>query len=199
VSPRLALAAFAAALLALALPARALALSFPTAPALPSLPGVTLNAGAQTTNATMNNFSVTEGLLEGGGWNVTVAGQSGSGKSAVFAQYCPSAKCGSDSEGYVGGGQTLPANSLTLNTSGASMSGGGTTAPAFQCTSSCNVDSATAVKIVSKASGGLGLETWTSSGFTGSSLALSTSSQLRVLPTGEQYRVNIIWTLATGP
>jgi hypothetical protein len=194
------LAACAVALLALGLPAQARAFKFGTAPALPALPGVTLNAGAQTTHATMNNFSVEEGLFETGGWNVTVAGQSGAGKSAVFAQYCPNAKCGSDSEGYVTGGLTLPANSLTLNTSGASWTGGSGPTPAFQCSSPCNVDSATAVKIVSTAAGGLGVATtWTTTGFSSTSLTLSTSSQLRVPPASEVYRVNIVWTLASGP
>jgi hypothetical protein len=200
VSGRLRLAACAVALTALGLPAQARALKFPTPPALPALPGVTLNAGAQATHATMNNFSVEEAVLETGGWNVTVAGQSGAGKSAVFAQYCPSAKCGSDSEGYVTGGLALPANSLTLNTTGASWTGGAGPTPAFQCSSPCNVDSATAVKITSTAAGGLGTpNTWTTTGFTSTSLTLSTSSQLRVLPASEVYRVNILWTLATGP
>jgi hypothetical protein len=183
--------------LALASPAVA-APKFGTAPALPSLPTVALNAGAQTTNATMNNFSVEVGVLETGGWNVTVAGQSGTGKSAVFAQYCPNTTCGSDPKGYVGGGQTLPANSLTLNTTGASWTGG-TPTPAFQCSSSCNVDSATAVKIVSTAAGGIGLTTWTTTGFSSTSLALGTPSTLRVLPASEVYRVNVVWTLSTGP
>jgi hypothetical protein len=192
--------ACAVTLLALGLPAQARALKFVTAPALPTLPGVTLNAGAQTTHATMNNFSVEELVLDTAGWNITVAGQSGAGKSAVFAQYCPSAKCGSDSEGYVTGGFTLPANSLTLNTTGASWTGGSGPTPAFQCSSPCNVDSASAVKITSTAAGGLGtLSTWTTTGFSSSSLSLATSSQLRVLPAGEVYRVNVLWTLSTGP
>jgi hypothetical protein len=200
VSTRVRPAACAAALLALGLPAQAQALKFPTAPALPALPTVTLNAGAQTTHATMNNFSVEEALLETGGWNVTVAGQSGGGNSAVFAQYCPNATCGSDVKGYVAGGQKLPANSLTLNTTGASWTGGSGPTPAFQCSSSCNVDSASAVKITSTAAGGLGtLNTWTTTGFSATSLSLATSSQLRVLPASEIYRVNIIWTLSTGP
>jgi hypothetical protein len=193
------LAVYAAALLAMGLPAQARALKFPTPPALPALPALTLNGGAQTPHATMNNFSVEEGLLETSGWNVTVAGQSGSGKSAVFAQYCPSAKCGSDPEGYVSSGLTFPANSLTLNTTGASWTGGSGPAPAFQCSVACNVDSPTAVKIVSTASGGTGLTTWTTTGFSASSIALATTSQLMVLPSGEVYRVNIMWTLSSGP
>lgn len=195
----LALASTAAALaLALASPAVA-APKFGTAPALPSLPTVALNASAQTTNATMNNFSVEEGVLEGGGWNVTVAGQSGEKKSPVFARYCPGAKCGSDSEGYVAGGATLAANSLTLNTTGASFTGASGTAPTFLCSSGCSVDSASAAKIASKAEGGVGVTTWTTTGFSAMSLALSTPSTLRVLPVGEVYRVNVLWTLNTGP
>jgi hypothetical protein len=189
-------------LLALAVPAAAwgASLEFVTAPKLPTLPAVTLNAQAQTVTTTMNSFSVSDTRLTKSGWNVTVNGQSGTGKSAVFAQYCPSAKCGSDSEGYVGGGQTLPAKSLTLNTTGASWTGGAGPTPAFQCSSSCNVDSASAVKITSTAAGGLGTpNTWTTTGFSATSLSLATSSQLRVLPASEVYRVNIIWTLSTGP
>jgi hypothetical protein len=194
----LALATLTAALsFVLAAPASA-APKFGTAPALPSLPAVTLNGGAQTANATMSNFTVEEGI-ESGGWNVTVAGQSGTKKSAVFARYCPKAKCGSDSEGYVAGGATLPGNSLTLNTTGASFTGGVGTAPAFQCSSACNVDSASAVKIASKATGGFGGSTWKTSGFSATSLALSTPSTMRVLPAEEVYRVNVVWTLSTGP
>jgi hypothetical protein len=196
---RLAACAALLAVLALGLPARARAFNFGIAPALPTLPTVTLNATAQTTNATMNNFSVEEGALEGGGWNVTVNGQTGTGNSAVFAQYCPNTTCGSDSKGYVGGGRTLPANSLTLNTTGASWTGGGGATPAFQCSSPCNVDGASAVKIVSTASGGVGLTTWKTTGFTSTSLALATATTLRILPASEVYRVNIVWTLASGP
>jgi hypothetical protein len=194
----LALAGTTAAL-SLALAARASAVpKFGTAPALPSLPALTLNGGAQTANATMSNFSVTE-AAESGGWNITVAGQSGSGKSAVFARYCPKATCGSDKEGYVAGGATLPANSLTLNSSGASFTGGAGTAPAFQCSSACNADSASAVKIVSKAIGGFGGSTWKTSGFSATSLTLATPSTLNALPAGEVYRANVLWTLSTGP
>jgi len=176
-------------------------LSFSTAPALPTLGAVTLTGAAQTTNSTMTNVGVADATGSGSGWNVTVEGQSGTGKSAVFAQYCPKAKCGSESEGYIGAGATLPANSLTLNSTGASFAAqGGTTgtAPTLQCSSACNVDHASAVKVASAAvSAGMG--TWLTSGFSGTSLALSTPSTLKVLPTEEVYRVNLLWTLGTGP
>ena len=180
-------------------PARA-APTFGTPPALPTLPTITLNARAQTTTATMTNFSVKQGSFEASGWNVTVAGQSGAGKSAVFAQYCPEAGgCGAHAIGYVPAGRTLPANSLTLNTTGASFSGGSGGAPTFLCSSPCNVDSASAVKIASDANGSSFGNTWTTTGFSPTSLTLTTASTLRILPAREVYRVNILWTLSSGP
>jgi len=176
-------------------------LSFSTTPALPTLNSITLNGSAQTTNTTMTNFGAADATGSGSGWNITVAGQSGASKSAVFKQYCPTATCGPDPEGYVAGGATLPANSLTLNSTGASFSAqSGTTgtAPTLQCASACNVDSATAVKIASAAVGA-GMGTWLTTGFSSSSLPLSTPSTLKALSNGEVYRVNLLWTLGTGP
>jgi hypothetical protein len=174
-------------------------LKFGVAPALPALPTVTLNATAQTIHATMASFSVTDTRGTKSGWNVTVAGQSGSGKSAVFAQYCPKAKCGTDPEGYVAAGKTLAAKSLSLNSTAAKFSGGTGAAPTLLCSSNCAVDAASAVKIASAATGGAGESTWTASGFTATSLSLSVPSTTRALPIEEIYRVNVLWTLATGP
>lgn len=176
-------------------------LAFSTTPAMPTLTGVTITGAAQTTNSTMTNFGIVDATGSGAGWNTTVAGQAGTGKSAVFKQYCPTATCGSDTEGYVSAGTTLPANSLTLNSTGASFSaqGGSTgTAPTLQCSSACNVDSATAVKIASAATSA-GMGTWLTSGFSSTSLALATPSTLKALSNGEVYRVNLLWTLSTGP
>jgi hypothetical protein len=176
-------------------------LSFSTAPAMPTLPSVTLNGGSQTTNEKMTNFGAADATGSGSGWNVTVNGQSGTGKSAVFAQYCNAAKCGSENEGYVPSGATLPANSLTLNSTGGSFSaqsGSTGTPPTLQCSGACNVDSATAVKIASAAVNA-GMGTWLTTGFSATSLALATPSTLKVLPEKEVYRVNLLWTLSTGP
>ena len=176
-------------------------LSFSTLPALPTLSSITLNGAAQTTNSTMTNFGVADATGSGSGWNTTVAGQAGSEKSAVFAQYCPTATCGGDSKGYVPSGATLAANSLTLNSTGASFaaqSGTTGTAPTLQCASACNVDSASAVKIASAAASA-GMGTWLTTGFTATSLALSTPSTLKALSNGEVYRANLLWTLSTGP
>ena len=174
-------------------------LKFGTVPALPTLTTVTLNAQALTVNSTMTNFAVSDTRGTKLGWNLTVKGQSGEKKSAVFAQYCPKAKCGATAEGYVAGGAKLVANSLTLNSTGAKFSGGTGSAPTLQCATACNLDSASAVKIVSAATGGAGESTWTTSGFSATSLALSVPTTLKVPPSEEVYRVNILWTLASGP
>jgi hypothetical protein len=173
-------------------------LKFGTAPVLPTLPAVTINARSQTPHATMTNFSVSNTLTTKSGWNITVAGQSGTGKSAVFAQYCQKAKCGSESEGYATAGKTLAANSLTLNSAGAQFTGGTGTAPTLQCSTACNIDSASPVKIASAATGA-GEGTWTTTGFSSASLTLNITTTLKTLPSEEVYRVNILWTLATGP
>jgi hypothetical protein len=176
-------------------------LSFSTAPAMPVLSGVTLKGEAQTTHTEMTNFGVADATGSGSGWNVTVAGQSGSEKSAVFAQYCPNTTCGSDSKGYVGGGATLPANSLTLNSTGASFKaeGGSTgTGPELKCSSACNVDSASAVKVAAAAASA-GMGTFKTTGWSATSLSLATPSTLKALSNEEVYRVNLLWTLGTGP
>jgi hypothetical protein len=179
-------------------PARAGSLTFATAPALPTIPAITLNAHSQTTFATMANFAVSDTTGGGAGWNVTVAGNAGTGMSAVFKQYCPIAGgCGADPFGYVTAGRALPANSLTLNSTGASFTGSGT-APTMKCNAKCNVDSAAAVKVASAAAGA-GAGTWTSTGFSATSLTLSTPTTLRTLLASEVYRVNVVWTLNTGP
>jgi hypothetical protein len=194
---------FGAALIALA-PASPGPVQFGVStPNIATLPSVTLNGQSQTVTAAMANFEVDDatGTSQGSsasGWNLTVSGDSGTGKSAVFKRYCPNATCGSDTgPGYITGGATLPANSLTLVSTGASFSGGSGTAPAFQCGGSCNIDAAAATKIVSATTGGGGL--WTSSGFAANSLRLSAATTLRSLPASEIYRVDLLWTLNTGP
>jgi hypothetical protein len=177
-----------------------LELKFATAPALPSLPTITLNASAQTPTTAMTNFAVEDTRLTKSGWNVTVEGQSGAGRSPVFAQYCPKAKCGAEAEGYIPSGRTLVADSLTLNSIGAKFTGGLGTAPTLQCATGCALDSTTPVKIASDATGPLAGEgTWTTSGFASTSLALAVPTTLRALPSEEIYRANVLWTLSTGP
>ena len=177
-------------------------LSFTSAPDVPTLTAVTLNGTAQTTNSTMNNFTVQDGTGSAAGWNTTVNGDASGGKSVVFKQYCPNATCGTDTgPGYVPSGFTLPANSLTLNSTGASFSaqsGSTGSAPTLQCNSACNVDSASAVKIASAATSA-GMGTWATTGWSGTSLALATPSTLKTLQTNEVYRVDLVWTLSSGP
>jgi hypothetical protein len=177
-----------------------LELRFVTPPSLPTLPTLTLNARTQTISTAMTSFSVEDVRLTKAGWNLTAQGQSGTGRSPVFAPYCPKAKCGVVAEGYVPEGQSMAAESLTLNSTGASLAGGLLTAPTFQCSSGCALDSPTPVKIASEATGLLAGEgVWTASGFSPTSLALSAPATLRVLPNEEVYRANILWTLSTGP
>ena len=174
-------------------------LTFVIAPDVPNLPNLTLNGQAQTLNAQMANFSMSDATGNGSGWNTSVIGDTAGGKSPIFKQYCPNATCGSDSgPGYISGGATLPADSLKLNTTGASWTGGSGTTPAFQCSAGCSVDAGSATRIVSAAAAG-GLGPWSASGFSGTSLALSTPSTTRALPASEVYRADVVWSLNSGP
>lgn len=173
--------------------------AFTTAPNVPNFATVTLNGQAQTPNATMANWGVSQTTI-GTGWNVTVQGDTSAGKSAVFKVFCPNATCGTDSgPGYVTGGSTLPADSLKLNSTGASFTGGIGTLPTHSCNAGCNVDSGTAVKVAS-ASTAVFLTTWTTSSYSATSLALTLPTTIRApLQTGEIYHLDLIWTLNTGP
>jgi hypothetical protein len=180
------------------------ALIFNPAPTLPALGTVTLNGQSQTKTAQMNNFGVNDTTTSPSGWNVTVAGDATGSNSAVFKQYCNSGSaCNGGSHppnSYVSGGFTLPANSLTLNSTSASFTGGTGSAPTFQCGGgSCAIDSATPTKIASAANGSAGTGLWSTTGFTSSSVRLSTATTLRALPASEIYRVNEVWSLNSGP
>lgn len=173
-------------------------LSFSTAPAMPALSAVTLNGSAQITHTEMTNFAVKDATGSGSGWRVTVNGLAGGGNSAVFKQYCPEAKCATDSgPGYISSGHELPAKSLTLNSTGAKFNPSAE-APTFTCGSGCFVDSGSAEKIVSAAEkNGMGI--FTTEAWGANSLALATPASLSLLLEKEVYRVNLVWTLLSGP
>jgi hypothetical protein len=177
--------------------------AFDPAPALPALGTITLNGQAQAKTAQMSNFGVNDTTASPAGWNVTVAGDGTGSNKAVFTQYCNNgaSACGSDpANSYVAGGRNLAANSLSLNSTGASWTGGSGSAPTFPCGGgSCPIDSATPTKIASAANGSAGTGLWTTTGFSSSSVSLAAPSTLRVLPTNEIYRLNVVWTLNSGP
>jgi hypothetical protein len=175
------------------------ALAFDATPDTGTMPSVTLNGQAQTTTAQMSDFGVVDTTGSGSGWNVTVVGDGSAGKSAVFKQYCTQAGgCSGDAFGYVAGGRTLPAASLKLSSTGASFSGANGTAPTLQCSAPCSVDAGATTNIASAAAGA-GLGPWRTAGFGTSSLSLSTATTLRALPTNEVYRVDLLWSLNSGP
>jgi hypothetical protein len=179
-------------------------LAFTTAPDVPNLPALTLNGQAQTLNGTMNAFGVDDATGSGSGWNVTVSGDNTGGKSAVFKQYCTQAGgCGGDPFGYVTSGLTLAANTVTLNSTSAGFTAqNGTTGtpPSHQCASGCFVDAlpASPVKIISAASGA-GMGTYATNGWTSTSVAGLAPSTVSALPANEVYRVDLLWTLGSGP
>jgi hypothetical protein len=176
------------------------ALSFLTAPDVPNFSsGLTLNGQAQTLNAQMGNFSVIDATGTGSGWNVTVNGDSSAGKSPVFKEYCTVVACGT--VGYVSGGSTLAADSLTLDSTGAGFSllnGTTGTAPTHQCASTCNLDHSSAVKVISAAANA-GMGTFLTTLYGSSSIGLAAPTTVKTLAANEVYRLDLVWTLGTGP
>jgi hypothetical protein len=179
-------------------------LAFTTVPDAAAFPALTLNGQAQTLNAQMGNFGVNDATGSGSGWNVTVAGDNTGGKSAVFKQYCTNAGgCGAHPLGYVTSGYTLAQDSITLNSTGAGFSAqNGTTgvAPTHQCNLGCFVDAAPAspVKVVSAASGA-GMGSYLTTSYSATSLAAAAPSTVQALLANEVYRIDLLWTLGTGP
>lgn len=188
------------------------ALNLSTPPAVPPLPGLTLNGSAQTLNAQMPNWTAADATGTGSGWNLNVVGDSSAGKSAVFKEYCTDGTVTNNCSTAVGGGAgpgyvttapaTLAANSLKLSSTSATMvaSGGSSgTAPTHSCSTACNTDSATSVKVASAALNA-GMGTWTGGAYSATSIALSAPTTIKAIGTGNKvYRVDLIWTLSTGP
>jgi hypothetical protein len=182
-------------------------LSFGTAPDVPSFPALTLNGQAQTLNAGMASFSIVDASGSGSGWSVTSNGDATGSRSAVFKQYCSNggSTCGSDpANSYVTGGATLAADSLTLSSTGASFTaqnGTSGTAPAHQSSSACALDvtGASPTKIVSAAVGA-GMGTYQANSYNATtSLAVSAPTTVKALPVNEIYRLDLLWSLNTGP
>lgn len=183
--------------------AGSLEFSAATAPDVPNFAGLTLDGSAQTLNQTMNSWEVEDSTGSGSGWNVNVQGD-GTG-SAIFKEYCLTAAtdpCLTNGVGYVTTGESLAANSLTLDSTSADFTAqGGTTgtAPTHSCGTTCNVDSAGAV-IVASAAADAGMGTYQASLYTGTSLAVSAPTTVKALSDDEAvYRVDLTWTLASGP
>jgi hypothetical protein len=179
-------------------------LGFGNPPEVPGVPSLDQSGHAQTLSARMANFSVSDATGTGLGWSITVNGDDRRGKSPVLKQYCPRTACGIDpGPGYVVDGFALPRDSLTLNSSGAGFDRqDGTTGapPTHQCDSGCFLDarSDSPSKLMTAASGA-GMGTFQTANFSSSSLALVRPSTVRALPASEVYRVDLAWSLNTGP
>jgi len=187
-------------------------LSFTTAPDVPTMPGLTLNGQAQTLNATMNAWEASDATGSGAGWNVNVLGDSGTGKSAVFKEYCTdgtatngcdTAVSGAAGPGYVTTSpKTLSAGSLSLSSTGAgftAVDGTTGTPPTHSCSSACTLDGGSAV-VVASAATNAGMGTYQAASYSATSVALAAPTTVKAIGTGNKaYRVDLVWTLASGP
>lgn len=166
------------------------ALTLTSAPDYPNLGTLTLNGQAQTLTAQMGNFTVADATGSGAGWNVSVVGDTAGGKSPVFKQW----------NGTTYGSASLPANSLTLSSTGASFSAlNGTTgtAPTHSCGSGCFVDAASPVKLASAAVNA-GMGTYATTGYGASSLSLAAPTTVKAIGS-DVYRVDLVTSVNSGP
>jgi len=148
----------------------------------------------------MTNFGVVDATGAGAGWNVTVRARRAVQERGVPG-LLPEGEMRRRSRRLCDRGRNAPADSLNLFSTGAALSGqnGSTgTAPTLQCAAGCPIDSA-AAETIAIAAKGAGMGTWLTGGFTPASLQLSTPASLKLLPNEEVYRVNVLWTLSTGP
>lgn len=157
-------------------------LSSPTV-AVGNFGAITLNGAAQTSNATMDAFSVTDGRGTGGGWNVTV-------QATRFAEYDAAANAGVGA--YVVSGKMLPTSSLTMAAPTVAANGTTSAAPAIT-TGPYTLDGAGAVKIAGAAiDTGMGTYNFT----TGTSkLTLSVPSSAYA----KTYRSDLTVSVVAGP
>jgi hypothetical protein len=168
------------------------------------VPSLTLKGETQATSTKMANFAVTDASGTAEGWGLTVSGDASPGHSPVLKQFCMLAVCGSlRGPAYVPSGATLPSDSLMLDSRGAGFTpegGSSGAAPSHQCNTGCFVDAPPDApsKLVAAGAGG-GMGTFRTSGFSNSSLRLVAPRSARGLPPGEIYRVDLSWTLNTGP
>jgi hypothetical protein len=166
------------------------ALTFTSAPNLPSFGAATLDGSVQTLDAPLSAWEVKDPSGTAAGWNVTV-------ESTPFREYDAAA----GTPDYVAGGKQLDGGSLTIQrgTAGYDTAPSDQTlanAPVYSCVSACTLDNGSAARLVSAdAANGMGI--WASTGGVKATLKLGTRA--RSLPAGEVYRGEITWTLASGP
>ncbi len=187
-------------------------LYFNTSPDVPDLSALSLDGTEQTLNGALNEWQVRDASGTGSGWNINVRGDSSAGNSPIFKEYCTdgsssngcnTAVSGGPGPGYVTNGESLEANSMVLSSSGASFNAiGGTRGipPTHSCGSSCNIDSASPV-IIASAAAGAGMGTYRATDYSQSSLSFSAPTTIKAIGTDENkaYRVDLVWTLASGP
>jgi hypothetical protein len=179
-------------------------LGFGQPPGVPEAPSLTLNGETQAASTQMANFVVTDASGTAEGWGLTVSGDSSPGHSPVLRQFCTVAICGMvRGPGFVPSGATLPPDSLVLDSRGAGFTpegGSSGSAPSHQCNGGCFVDAPPDApsKVIAAGAGG-GMGTFSTSGFSSSSLRLVAPGSTRGLPRGQVYRIDLSWTLNTGP
>ncbi len=166
--------------------------------------GTDVGEEPNTLRSRMPDFEVSDASGAGLGWSITVSGDPHPGLSPLLRQYCPLAECPSGHRfGYAEEGIALPPSSLTFDSSSARFEpvrGSGGAPPTYRCERACFVDvppSSPSKLVVAEVGSGMG--TFRAQGFSRSSVKLVTPSKPPALPAKEIYRVDLSWSLNSGP
>lgn len=139
--------------------------------------GITLDGTAQSTTATIDDFSVTDATGSGDGWKLTV-------QATQFAEH--------NGNDYVEGGKTLAENSLSLGALTATADG--TTSPVPTMTAAGSIDNSDGAVKFASAAVDEGMGKYEISGGTDKlSLSIPASAYAKT------YRSTLTVTLATTP
>ncbi len=177
-------------------------LGFSDPPRVPIVPTLPADEQPQTLSARMDNFTVNDASGAGAGWSLSVSGDAGAGRSPVLRPYC-TASCGASGVGYTDASRSLPSDSLILDSRGASFrpeAGSSGAGPSQQCDSGCFVDTPPeSPSKIAMATDGAAMGSFRSTGFSKSSFRLMAPNSVPKLRPGEEYRVDLVWTLISAP
>lgn len=149
-----------------------------TNPQVGDFAAVTLNGTDQTSTATMDPFTVTDGRATGAGWNVTIS-------ATQFAEW--------ETAAYIAGGKLLPASSLTMPALTVAKDDPSSSAVPSITAGPYTIDSGSAVKLASADADGTGMGSYIFSQSGPLSLSVPASAFAKL------YRSDVTVSVNSGP
>lgn len=154
-------------------------------------PGVTLDGTAKTATATLSDFTVTDARGNGAGWHVNVS-------ATRFALWDATLNAGAG--GYVSGGHTLPASSLSMQEVTVAKNDPSSSALPSVTGGPYVIDGGQAVAIASAAADGTGMGSYDFGAADGTiTLTLTVPASAYKTGADETYRSDVTVDVVSGP